>query len=67
MFIKKAGDFFREGLLFDLDYNLRKMVEMQDQMLECRKGTFKHLYGGLVLPEYAVDGGPGSANQLPKF
>ncbi len=49
------------------DYNLERMVEMQDEVLERRKGTFTHLYRGLVLPEYVVDGGPGSPNQLPKF
>ncbi len=67
MLIKRAGDFFWEGILFDSDYNLGKMVDMQDEVLERRKGTFMHLYRGLVLPEYAVDGGPGTPNQLLKF
>ncbi len=55
--------FFQEGILFDPE----QMVKMQDAVLECRKGTFTHLYGGLVPPEYVVDGGPGSPNQLSKF
>ncbi len=67
MCIKQAGGFFREGILYNSDCNLEQMVVMQDEVLEHRKGTFTRLYGGLVPPEYVVDGGPGSPNQLPKF
>ncbi len=43
------------------------MADMQDAVLECRKGTFTHLHGGFVLPEYVVPGEPGISGQPTKF
>ncbi len=65
--IQKEGDFDRRGPLWDSPHNLQKMAEMQDAVLARCKDTFTRLYGGLVPPMYAIEGGPGSPGQPVKF
>ncbi len=42
-------------------------LAQQDTVLEHRKDTFTHLYGGLVPAMYITDGGPGSPSQPAKY
>ncbi len=67
--IHNAGDFDLQGCLWDSPHNLRRMAEMQDDVLACRNAlyTFTRLYGGLVTPDYVVARGPGSLGQPKKF
>ncbi len=45
------------------------MSEMQNDMLQHCNAlfTFTRLYGGMVSPEYVIQGGPGSPGQPKKF
>ncbi len=65
--IQKVANFDLQG--WDLPHNLRRMAELQDDVLaHCNAlNTFTRLYGGLVPLEYMVAGGPGSPGQPKKF
>ncbi len=67
--IRNAGDFDQQGCLWDSPHNLCRMSEMQNEVLQHRNKllTFTHLYGGMVSPQYIVQGGPGSLGQPKKF
>ncbi len=67
--IKNVGDFEQQGILWDSAHNLHQMSEMQNDVIQHRNKllTFTRLYGGLVVAQYIVPGGPGSAGQPKKF
>ncbi len=67
--IRNAGDFDQQGCLWDSMHNLHWMSEMQNDVLQHRNQllTFTRLYGGMVMEQYVVPGGPGSVGQPKKF
>ncbi len=67
--IRNAGGFKQQGFLWDSAHNLRQMSEMQNEVIQHRNKllTFTRLYGGLVMAQYIVPEGPGSAGQPKKL
>ncbi len=67
--IKNAGGFEQQAPLWDSPHNLRRMAEMQVEVLAHRMqlGATTRLYGGLVTGQFATPGGIGTPGQPRKF